>query len=83
MMTLEAKVRLLATMTNRDEAGRHFTERYADDELTELEEAGLIAIDKPIHSATGIPYSQDHWHLEVTEEGVDLVQANPGYHPAS
>lgn len=79
-MTTEEIVNALATMTNRDEAGRHFTTRYADDVIAELEREELIEITRPVHS-TGIPYGQEHWGLEVTEKGIDLVNAYPEYHP--
>lgn len=60
----------LATMTTKDEAGRHFTERYVDDLLTALESKGFIAINRPIHQPTGIPYDELHWTVEVTEDGL-------------
>ena len=55
----------------RNEAGQHFTQfmRYWD----YLEYVGLIAIDRPIHEATGIPYSQEYWSLEVTQLGLDSI----------
>jgi hypothetical protein len=79
-LTLEEQVRTLSTITNRDHAGRHFTERYPDDVLAALEAAGLIAIDRPVHEATGIPYGHEHWTLEVTEAGQDLVDTYPEFH---
>lgn len=78
-MSLEDKVRYLSRMTDRDEAGRHFTQRYSDATLTALEAEGLIAIDRPVHQPTGISYSEEHWTVEVTEDGVALVEANPEY----
>lgn len=72
-MTTERQVEILATLSTRDESGKHFMERYSFDELSELEEAGLIVIDRPIHAATGIAYSQDNWSVEVTAEGCELV----------
>ena len=63
-------IEMLATLAERDEAGRHFTETC--DCLDELEDAGWIKIDRPVH-ATGIPYSQEYWHLEITEAGVAAV----------
>lgn len=63
----------LATITNKDHAGRHFTEVYPDDVIDTLEELGMIEISRPIHEATGIPYSQEYYHLTVTELGQQTV----------
>jgi hypothetical protein len=63
----------LAHVTNRDEAGRHFTEVYPDDQIEALEGLGLIAIDRPVHEPTGLPYSPEYYHLSVTEEGQETV----------
>jgi hypothetical protein len=74
------QIRELCILTTRDEAGRHFTvwsEHYAS-----LEAAGLVEINRPVHAATGIPYGQEHWTLEVTDEGRKLVDANPELHPS-
>lgn len=76
-MNTSAKLRLLSTLTTRDSAGRHFTERVNDAELAELETAGLIEISRPVHEATGIPYDRQHWAVQVTEYGVALLEANP------
>ena len=55
----------------RNDSGQHFTEwmRY----WGYLESVRLIVIDRPIHEATGIPYSQEYWSLEVTELGLDSL----------
>ena len=82
-MTIERKVELLATLTNRDETGRHFTERYSDSDLGYLEDAGLITIDRPVHEPTGISWGCEHWTVEVTEEGVELVERCPEFHPVA
>ncbi len=66
----------LGTFTNRDEAGRHFTERYDDDVLDVLESAGYIEINRPVHQPTGISYDRQYWHAEVTEAGLDFFNAN-------
>lgn len=66
-------VEALAGLSERDEAGRHFTETcYC---LDELEARGWIEIDRPVHSATGIPYSREYWHLKITEAGLAEVEA--------
>lgn len=75
----EDAIRELCTLTTRNEAGRHFTEWASH--YGELEAAGLIAIGRPVHSATGISYGQEHWSVEVTQDGIDLVDANPELHP--
>jgi hypothetical protein len=49
--------------------------------VDELEDLGLIAIDRPKHEATGIDYDSQYWSLEVTEEGIATVEANPELAP--
>lgn len=78
-MTTETKVRILSTLTTRDSAGTHFTVRVSSDDLAALEAEELITINRPIHEATGIPYSEEYYSVEVTEEGVALVEAYPEY----
>lgn len=73
-------IRELCILTTRDNAGRHFTE-WAE-HWGQLEYRGLIAVDRPVHGSTGIPYGQEHWTLEVTDEGQEVVDANPELHPA-
>jgi len=65
-------LRAIGTIVTRDEAGRHFTEAFAADVLTRLEEDGLITISRPVHG-TGIPYSCEYWTVEVTPAGQALV----------
>jgi hypothetical protein len=79
IMSLEDQVRTLSTMTTKDDAGRHFTQRYADAEIAQLEELGLIEIARPVHEATGLSYHEQHWTVEVTPAGVELVAANPEF----
>jgi len=71
-MDIEHTVSILAGITTRDESGTHFTMSYPAAFLQELEEAGLIEVSRPVHE-TGIPYSQDYWMVEVTQDGCDLV----------
>lgn len=66
-------IETLATLTEHDEAGRHFTETCPL--WQELEDAGLIEIDRPVHEQTGIAYSQEYWRLTVTDEGQAAVDA--------
>lgn len=75
----EDAIRELCVLTTRDEAGRHFSE--TSDHWESLEDAGMITVHRPVHEATGIPYGQEHWSLEVTEAGQDLVDANEELHP--
>ncbi len=74
-------IRELCTLTNRDHAGRHFTQWSLH--YGELEAAGLISICRPIHDQTGIPYGQDAWHLEVSEDGQAMVDERTDLHPTS
>lgn len=80
-MTTQEQVAILAVITTKDGAGRHFTERFASGDLEELEREGLLAIHRPIHEATGLPYSQEHYSVTVTEAGSDLVMQWPEYWP--
>lgn len=63
-------VQELGIITTRNEAGQHFTSWSKHWE--QMEEDGLITIHRPVH-ATGIPYDQQYWSLEVTQEGQELV----------
>jgi hypothetical protein len=65
---------VLGSLCTRNEAGQHFTETADHDVLDQLESLGLLRIHRPIHDATGIPYSSEHWSLEVTEDGVKAVE---------
>lgn len=73
-------VRELCVLTTRDEAGRHFTQWSEHWEA--LEDAGLIAIHRPVHDATGIPYGQHDWSLDLTDDGEAMVASHPELHPA-
>lgn len=72
-------IRELCTLCTRNEAGQHFAQTSAY--YGELEDLGLVRIDRPVHQATGIPYSAEYWSIEVTEEGIEVVEANPELHP--
>ena len=78
-MKTKTKVRILSTLTTRDSAGTHFTSRVSSDDLAALEADELITINRPIHAATGIRYSEEYHSVELTEEGVALVEAYPEY----
>ena len=66
-------IHILAQLTTRDEAGRHFTTTVSHDDLAALEADGLIEINRPVH-ASGLPYDEQYWSVEVTAAGVDLVE---------
>lgn len=80
-MTTEQQVEILAVITTTNEAGRHFAEVYDYGDLMELEDEGLLEITRPVHGQTGIWRAQEHWSVEVTEAGIDLVEANPEFCP--
>ena len=73
-------IRVLSVLTNHDEAGRHFTTTVPAAILDELESAGLIEIYRPVHE-TGVSYDEQYWDVSLTEDGEDLVDANPELHP--
>jgi hypothetical protein len=75
-MTVEQKVKILSVITTRNEAGKHFLEIYDYDELKELEKEGLLEIHERIHSATGLKYSEEYNTVQLTQEGIDLVEVN-------
>lgn len=76
ILSTEEKVQILSTLTTKDDAGQHFTERYDGYDLDALEAEGLIEVIRPVHKATGLSYSDEYWTVEVTETGVELVQVN-------
>ena len=78
-MTDENKVRILSTLVTHDEAGRHFTTLVNSADLADLESEGLIVINRPVHEKTGLPYSEEYYSVEVTVDGLELVEAYPEY----
>ena len=78
-MNTSQQVKILSKISKKDETGKHFTQIYNIDDLIELEKEGLLVIEKPVHD-TGIPYSSEYWGIEVTEDGIALVEANPEYY---
>jgi hypothetical protein len=75
MLEHAALLGALATLSERDDAGRHFTETTAARILDRLEALDWIEIRRPIHEPTGIPYGSEHWHLTVTDAGIAAVSA--------
>lgn len=61
----------LGKMTTKDESGKHFTQNYSPEFIAKLEDGGYIEIFRPVHDS-GIPYSQEHWRLHVTEKTENL-----------
>src|SRR5688500_13367167 len=78
-MNTAEQVRILSKITTHDKTGKHFTEIYNAPDLAELEAEGLIAISRFIHEAIGILYSEEHWTVAATEDGLVLVVAYPEY----
>ena len=60
--------RTLGSLATKDDAGRHFTQTHSAEWLGRMEAAGYIAISRPVHPATGIPYSQEYWTVQVAAE---------------
>jgi hypothetical protein len=63
-------LKILGTLCERDESGRHFTETTDAEDLDDLEACGWIEIDRPRHGPTGIPYSEKYWGLRITDAGL-------------
>ena len=59
-MNTSEQVSILSKITTRNDAGRHFMEIYSLSDLESLEAEGLLSIDRPMHEATGLSYSQEH-----------------------
>ena len=57
---------LLGSLTTRDDAGRHFTqlEKYTPEFLEKMGRLGLIAIHKPVHTESGVAFSEEYWQIE-------------------
>jgi hypothetical protein len=80
ILSLGEAVRLLSTLTTRDSAGRHFTALHPSAHLDDLEQAGYIEVYRPYHH-TGVRYSEEHWQVDVTDRGRDLVETHPEHWP--
>jgi len=68
------KLKVLGEITTRNDAGRHFTEVYSARDLSELEDLGYIAVRRPVHEATGLHYSMEHWTVHVTDAGLEHLE---------
>ena len=57
---------LLGSLATRDDAGRHFTqiEKYTPEFLEKMERLGLIVIHKPVHTESGVAFSEEYWQIE-------------------
>ena len=69
------EIRQLGRLCTRDNAGRHFTEWFDVELLDRLERAGYVTVDRPVHEATGIPYSQEYYSVEVTDDGEAIYES--------
>ena len=69
--------RTLGSLATKDDAGRHFTQTHSAEWLDRMEAAGYIAISRPVHPPTGIPYSQEYWSVEIMP-GIDGVTDDQG-----
>lgn len=70
-------LRMLGRLVTCDEAGTHFMSNpeFPPEWLDRMERLGMIEIHRPIHEPTGIPYDQEHWSVELTEEACRLGEA--------
>jgi len=59
---------MLGGLSERDEAGRHFTQAYSMEWLRRMERLGYIQITRPTHQATGMQYTPEYWHVEVAPQ---------------
>lgn len=66
------EIEALGQLAERSEDGRHFTEVHSPEFLEKLEKGGWIEIDRPVHEATGIPYSQEYWRLRSAKKTENL-----------
>ena len=71
MTVTDKMIEELSLIATRNEHGQHFAEWSEHYEA--LERAGLIRINRPVHEPTGVPYSIEHWTLEVTPAGQAVV----------
>jgi hypothetical protein len=72
MNTTTELLATLATISTRDEAGVHFTQ--ACPLWQELEERGWITVYRPVHDITSLPYGQEEWTCNLTEEGLQALE---------
>jgi hypothetical protein len=67
-------LRQLSEIVTVTEDGRHFTQAFPL--WPEMERRGWIKIHRPVHDVTGISYSQEHWSLTFTREGLMFADEN-------
>ena len=67
-------LKLLGTLTTRNEAGVHFMQGYLNTWLDRMEKQGAIIINRPIHQS-GNSYSQEYYTVEVTQEAITAGEA--------
>lgn len=59
---------ILKDIVTRDSSGKHFTEKYNVWDLYDLEECGVIEIDRPAYCSCPL-----HWTMEITDKGLELL----------
>jgi hypothetical protein len=73
--TIDAELlKQLSEIVTVTESGEHFTTAFP--RWPELEQAGWIKVHRPVHDITGTPYSQEHWSLTFTREGLMFADEN-------
>lgn len=60
----------LAAWAN-DTSGQSAAEALGAEELERLERLGAITIERPVHAGTGIPYSEEYWHVTIAPDVLD------------
>lgn len=61
----------LREVSQKDDAGRHFTQWL---DWIPLEEAGLVEIHRPVHKPTGIAYDSQYWSIGLTAAGEEALK---------
>ena len=74
-LTPEEISEILSNLVTRDDAGTHFTSRLTSYVRNQLEKEGFITITRPVDGPTGIPYSEEYWGVEITDEGLALIES--------
>jgi hypothetical protein len=59
---------VLKSIVNKEHAGKHFTEKYNVWDLHDLEECGVIEIDRPAYCSCPL-----HWTLNITDKGLESL----------
>jgi len=70
---LESLVEILGVITTKNEKGQHFTQLYPSIAIEMLEARNWVKVNKPIHEKTGLYYNEEHYTIEVTEQGHEAL----------